>query len=144
MSQQIRLRIITLVVASFLASSGIVSAQTSNATLQGSVTDSGGGVMPGVNVKLQSGSTGLQRDVITNEAGVYVFNFLPAGSYGVTAELVGFKSVKHDDITLEIGQTRELKMTLEVGGRWRISPVTDSAVTARGLRFTQRRAATGT
>ena len=115
MNHQIHQRIFGIFVASFLVSSSLLSAQTSNATLQGSVTDSGGGVMPGVTVKLESPTTGLQRDVVTNDAGVYVFNFLPAGSYTVIAELAGFKSVRQDDVVLEIGQTRELKVTLEVG-----------------------------
>ncbi len=109
------IRMLTLVVAWMVVACGLVSAQTSNATLQGSVRDSGGGVMPGVTVKLQSPSTGLQRDVVTNASGVYVFNFLPAGVYTVTAGLPGFKSVKHDDILMEIGQSRELNIRLEVG-----------------------------
>ena len=50
---------------------------------------------PGVTVKLQSPATGLQRDAVTNAAGVYVFNFLSAGIYDVSAELSGFKSVRH-------------------------------------------------
>lgn len=90
-------------------------AQTSNATLQGTITDSGGGVLPGVVVKLQSKATGLQREAVTNGSGVYVFNFLPAGRYEVTAELTGFKSVRHDEIQLEIGQNLELDMKLDVG-----------------------------
>ena len=63
-----------------------VTAQTSNATLHGTVTDTSGGVLPGVTVKLQAPSTGLNREQVTNAAGVYVFNFLPAGQYVVTAE----------------------------------------------------------
>ena len=90
-------------------------AQTSNATLQGTVTDPGGGVLPGVVVKLQSPATGLQRETVTNGSGLYVFNFLPAGRYEVTAELSGFKAVRHDDVQLEIGQNRSLDMKLEVG-----------------------------
>src|SRR5437867_10053165 len=91
------------------------AAQSSTATLQGTVTGGGGGVTPGVTVKLQSPSTGLSRDVVTNTAGVYVFNFLPAGVYIVTAELSGFKTARHDDVRLEVGQNRELDLRLEIG-----------------------------
>jgi hypothetical protein len=108
-------RLVTIIVAVLAVSFGHASAQTSNATLQGTVTDPGGGVIPGVTVRLESPSTGLRRDSVTNVAGVYVFNFLPAGSYVITADLSGFKSVKHDDVALEIGQTRELNIRLEVG-----------------------------
>jgi hypothetical protein len=90
-------------------------AQTSNATLQGTITDPGGGVLPGVVVKLQSPATGLQREAVTNGSGLYVFNFLPAGVYEISAELSGFKAVRQDNIQLEIGQNRSLDIKLEVG-----------------------------
>ena len=105
-------------------------AQSTTATLQGSVADPGGGVIPGVTVRLESPATGMTREVVTNSAGAYVFNFLPAGSYVVTAELTGFKSVKHGDVTLEIGQTRELNVRLEIG---RLEEVVDVAGTATVL-----------
>ena len=75
-----------------------ITAQTSNATLQGTVADPSGAVLPGVIVKLESPATGLTRELVTNSAGVYVFNFLPAGDYQVTAELAGFKTVRQADI----------------------------------------------
>ena len=90
-------------------------AQTSNATLHGTVADSSGAVLPGVTVKLQAPATGLTRDVVTNAAGVYVFNFLPSGEYEITAELPGFKRVRRADIRLEIGQSFGLDLKMEVG-----------------------------
>jgi len=90
-------------------------AQSSTATLHGTIVDTGGGVLPGVTVKVSSPATGLARDVVTNGAGVYVFNFLPAGEYLITAELAGFKSLRQSDIRLEIGQSRELDLKMEVG-----------------------------
>ncbi len=94
---------------------GAAFAQTSNATLQGTISDPIGGVLPGVMVKLESPTTGLSRDVVSNAAGVYVFNFLPAGSYVIVAELSGFKSVRHESVQLEIGQSLELDLKMEVG-----------------------------
>jgi carboxypeptidase family protein/TonB-dependent receptor-like protein len=91
------------------------AAQTSTATLQGTVTDSGGGVLPGVTVRLEAPATGRQREGVTNAAGLYVFNFLPAGRYVLVTELAGFKAARHDDIVLEVGQSRTLDLTLEVG-----------------------------
>jgi len=91
------------------------SAQTSNATLQGTITDTSGAVLPGVTVKLQSPATGLSRDVVTNTAGVYVLNFLPAGSYVVSAELSGFKTARHEQVQLEIGQNLALDLRMEIG-----------------------------
>ena len=56
--------------AGLLASPIDASAQTSNATLQGTITDNRGSVLPGVTVKLESPSTGLTRDIVTNASGV--------------------------------------------------------------------------
>jgi hypothetical protein len=94
---------------------GGAAAQTSTATLQGTITDASGAVLPGAVVKLQSVSMGLSREAVTNVAGVYVFNFLPAGGYAVTAELSGFKTTRHDQIRLEVGQNLELDLLMEIG-----------------------------
>src|SRR5687768_14694030 len=91
------LAIVTVVVGA-VGFDGAAAAQTSTATLQGTITDASGAMLPGVTVKLQSPTTSLSRDVVTNTAGVYVFNFLPAGGYAITAELSGFKTVRHEQI----------------------------------------------
>jgi hypothetical protein len=106
--------LVVLTVASGVLASP-AAAQTSNATFHGTVTDSGGGVLPGVTVTLRSAATGLERIATTNAVGVYVLNFLPAGRYDVSAELVGFKSVRQQNISIEIGQSLKLDITLEVG-----------------------------
>ena len=105
----------TFVAALVTAVPDAAPAQTSNATLHGTVTDAGGGVMPGVLVKLEAPATSLTREAVTNTAGVYVFNFLPAGEYVVTAELAGFKSVRQAGIRLQIGQSLAIDLKMEVG-----------------------------
>src|SRR5687767_5511662 len=98
----LRWTLLTLVLVAALT--GPVLAQSSYATLHGTVTDSDGGVPPGVSVKLRAPATGLPRDVVANSSGVYVFNFLPADEYEITAQFTGFKSPRRADSTLEIGQ----------------------------------------
>lgn len=115
LSARARALAILTVVTGMLRLADVAAAQTSNATLQGTIADPSGAVLPGVTVKLQSPATGLSRDVVTNTAGVYVFNFLPADSYVISAELSGFKTARHDQIRLEIGQNRELDLRMEIG-----------------------------
>lgn len=105
--------ILTVVIGA--AFGGAAAAQSSSATLQGTVTDASAALLPGVVVKLQSPATGLSREAVTNAAGVYAFNFLPAGTYAITAELSGFKSVRRDNMRLEVGQNFELDLKMEVG-----------------------------
>jgi len=114
MSRSAELRLMLVIVVAF-SSVGSAAAQSSNATLHGTIADPSGAVLPGVAVSLESPSTGLKREAVTNEAGLYVFNFLPAGQYLVTAELSGFKAVRHENLPLEVGQNLALDMKLEVG-----------------------------
>ncbi len=89
--------------------------QTSTATLKGTVTDPKGSIIPGATVKAQSEDTGLVRTAVTEESGLYVFNFLPVGKYVVTVSAQGFKGARLQNIIVEIGQTRTLDLELEVG-----------------------------
>ena len=56
----------------------------------GKVTDSSGGIVPGVTVTVTG--TGLQgpRVAVTTETGAYQFPNIPIGTYTVTFELQGF------------------------------------------------------
>jgi hypothetical protein len=83
-------------------------AQSATSTLQGTVADSGGQVVPGVTVTVESASTGLARTAVTTSAGVYVFNFIPPGTYAVTAGLAGFKTVRQENVKLNVGEARTL------------------------------------
>jgi len=120
-------QILMLVVCALWLTLGLASAQTSNATLQGTVTDSKGSVIPSATVKAQSEETGLQRTAVTEDSGLFVFNFLPVGRYVITAEARGFKTARLSNVLLEIGQTRSLDISLEVGAVEQTVEITESA-----------------
>jgi hypothetical protein len=103
------------VIAILLLSLCVGAAQTSSATLQGTITDPTGRAIPQAKVKAQATNTGLVRETVGDEAGFYVLNFLPVGKYTVTVEVRGFKTANFPDIVLEVGQTRTLDIKLEVG-----------------------------
>lgn len=105
---------------------GLASAQTSNGTLQGTITDSKGAVIANATVKAQSAETGLQRTAVTEESGLFVFNFLPVGRYAITAEARGFKTARIANVMLEIGQTRSLDISLEIGAVEQTIEITES------------------
>ena len=89
--------------------------QAANGAIEGTVTDTSGGVLPGVTVTITSVDTGAQRIVITNEKGLYRAPLLPLGSYRVIAELPGFKKFEQTDIRLSVGQTAVVNATLSIG-----------------------------
>src|SRR5690349_9949747 len=74
------------------------TAQTVTGTIQGTVTDTSGAVLPGVTITIRGTDTGSVRVVATNEAGIYTAPYLQIGGYAVTAELTGFGNVTRDGI----------------------------------------------
>ena len=130
LSVRLRVGVMLVLATATIGWSAGAAAQTSTATLQGTITDNSGSVLPGVMVKLESPATGLTRDTVTNTSGVYVFNFLPAGGYVVAAELSGFKTVRHEQVRLEIGQNLELDLQMELG---QLSEVVNVEATAAVL-----------
>ncbi len=104
-------------------------AQTSNATLGGTVSDSTGALIPGVNVTATNTATGIVTTVLSNEAGAYQFASLQTGTYKVTAELPGFQTAAYDNVTLGISQQVRLNFTLQVGSLAQAVEVTVAADT---------------
>src|SRR5882672_118436 len=62
-------------------------AQSTNATLGGTVSDTSKALIPGVMVKATNTGTGIVSSAITNETGTYNFPSLQTGNYKVSAEL---------------------------------------------------------
>src|SRR5436190_18524854 len=91
------------------------SAQTSLATLRGSVADQQGGVLPGATVTVRQIDTNTTRTSVTETTGQYFLTALPAGSYELTVELAGFSTAKRPNVVLRVGQEAEIDVVLNVG-----------------------------
>ena len=85
-------------------------------TLNGSVSDSSGAVLPGVSVVAKGMQTGLTQQTVSGGAGEWRITALPAGAYEVSFELDGFKRLVRSGITVEAAVTRTIPVTLTVGG----------------------------
>src|SRR5216117_2581780 len=92
----------------------LLSAQD-RASLNGTVTDSTGAVIPVAAVPLQSPDTGLHRETLTNGAGIYEITSLPVGRYVLTIKKPGFKPFETGRIELLFGQTQTIDAMLDVG-----------------------------
>src|SRR5262245_1683448 len=66
------------------------TAQSTLASLTGTIADQSGGVLPGVSVTLTNAATGFERSVTTDELGAFQLPNLDAGSYRLVARLEGF------------------------------------------------------
>ena len=87
--------------AAILAVPGIGHAQ--EATLSGTVTDSTGGVLPGVTITAVHEATGNTFVAVTDEGGRFR-TAVRIGGYRVTAELAGFATINRSGLELLVGQ----------------------------------------
>jgi hypothetical protein len=107
--------LLLLVLALATAAPARAQSQAINGTIEGTIADSSGGVLPGVTVTVANLDTGASSTVVTNESGLYRAPLLPLGTYRVTAELEGFKKFEQTGVTVRAGQTAVINVTLEVG-----------------------------
>ena len=94
---------------------GIGMAQLPTIRLTGTVTDTTGALLPGVDVTLTNVDTGVTYSATSSGSGVYMFVNLPYGPYRLKCELPGFKAFVQQGILLETGFSRTVDVTLEVG-----------------------------
>src|SRR6266478_812498 len=85
------------------------------ASIQGTVSDSSGGAVPGATVKVKSLETGAERNLLTDDAGRYDAISLPVGHYEVRAEKIGFRGQEKAGISLVLGQRETVDLALQVG-----------------------------
>jgi hypothetical protein len=102
-------------------------AQSAGATLQGTVTDDQGAVMPGASVTITNVETGWTRSVTTDERGWYRAAALPPGAYELKAELSGFGTEVRSGLALTIGQEATINMQMKVAGVAETISVTGAA-----------------
>ena len=88
---------------------------TTKATLSGVVQDTSGGVLPAATVVVKNVATGVTNETITNSTGLFSVPALDPGTYEATVSLSGFKTVRQENVRLEIGQSLELDHKMEVG-----------------------------
>ncbi len=101
-----------LVLAMLLLIPGVAGAQQ----IGGTVTDTTGGVLPGVTVEARSDALieGV-RNAVTDGNGQYLIVALEVGSYDVTYSLPGFGTVLREGIELSSGFTANIDIQLSVG-----------------------------
>jgi hypothetical protein len=84
-------------------------------TLSGVVQDPNGALLPGVQVTIKNPGTGLTRNATTSDEGRWTFPALPVGTYEITYEMTGFKTLKRASVEVEAAVPRTLEDMLEVG-----------------------------
>jgi len=107
--------------------SGIAAwAQAPAGTLTGTVHDTSGGVMPGVDITVTNQDTGLARHAATSAEGTFAAASLPAGNYTVTAVAAGFRTLEQK-ATVQAGQVTTMDLPMELGPASEVLTIKDEA-----------------
>ena len=104
----LRVGILALIVAAAMF------AQTAG-TIQGTVTDNSGAVIPGASIVVGSLDTGAENITETNEVGFYTVPALNPGLYTVICSADGFSSQEFGQVRLEVQQTMRLDCAMNLG-----------------------------
>src|SRR5438093_1889999 len=75
----------------FLFGAAATVLSQSTATLQGTVTDQKGAVVPGAKVTARNQATAIERTTQTDSDGNYAIASLPVGTYNIDVQAQGFK-----------------------------------------------------
>ncbi len=90
-------------------------AQRTSASVRGEVTDPDGASAKGIKVVILNVETGFSREAETNASGGYSFPEMPVGTYLLTAEGAGYREVLIQNIVLNVADTREQNIQMEIG-----------------------------
>lgn len=86
------------------------------ATLTGTVRDSAGAIVPSANITLRNLTTNQTRNVTTQSDGSYRISALAVGDYEVKAEAAGFAPYLNPEVTLVLGRSTTLDISLSAVG----------------------------
>src|SRR5499426_2301621 len=100
---------------SVCASPVSLRAQTTYATITGTVTDANGAILPGVRISVRNVETNISSETVSNAEGVYTITQLREGTYTLSAQASGFREFIAKDILLVARDVRRLDINLALG-----------------------------
>src|ERR1700739_1747415 len=106
--------LIQWVIANLLLVAPLCAQQTLG-FINGTVTDSSGGVVQNAVIKIHNVSTGLEQTVNSKADGTFILADLPIGTYSVSFSRDGFKTEVHSQILVQGNRTTTVNTTLEAG-----------------------------
>jgi hypothetical protein len=110
-----------------------VHAQVAGATLSGAVTDASISPVADAKISITNTATGVVRVVTTDMAGFYNAPNLLPGIYEITAAAPGFSTFRQKDLTLTVGGSQALNISLQIG---RVSEHIDVSSTPPDVQLT--------
>jgi len=126
--------VLLLVLVTSATAHAAMQSQATTGTIEGTVTDQTGAVLPGVAVSIKSVETGIVRMVLSDDRGIFRAPLLPVGHYDVSVEFTGFTKFEQTAIALTVGQTLQLNIRLSVAGTTQAVSVTEEVPVVEATR----------
>jgi hypothetical protein len=104
-------------------------ATVGSTSLQGTVLDPTGAVIPGAQVMARNEDSGASQSATTDSSGRYHFNNVPAGNTALFVSKAGFQKYQLSNFYVGIGRNNEINATLQVGSVSESVTVTASTLT---------------
>ncbi len=118
-----------VLIASVIAPiSALAQSTIATGSIQGTILDSSGAVIPDAKVTIRNKDTGQLFQVATSSTGAYTSGGIVPGNYAVRVEAAGFKTVE-DSVVVKVGETTGANVTLSVGSGSTVVEVEAQAVT---------------
>ena len=89
--------------------------QASFASLNGTVHDQSGALVPGATVTISNPEKNFSRTFTADTAGGYVFALIPPGTYTLKVTATGFQTYVQEGIVLAVAQTATQDIALTLG-----------------------------
>jgi len=77
-----------------------LAAQTTSASVAGSVKDAQGGVLPGASITLVSETQGTEQNVVSDELGNFIFPYVRPDTYTLKVEMQGFQTLQRPKLVV--------------------------------------------
>jgi Carboxypeptidase regulatory-like domain/TonB-dependent Receptor Plug Domain len=99
-----------------LAFAPLAVAQETTGSIQGTVKDPQGAVIPGATVEVSSPALIGRKTAVTDSGGSYRFDLLPPGIYSISVNATGFGPQTQSNLELTTGALPIVNFTVQVGG----------------------------
>jgi hypothetical protein len=106
----------------------LATAQSTSATVSGTVVDQSGAVVPDVKITVLNTGTSLKREVITDKNGDFTVALIPPGTYSLRASRRNFAQFEIPKIVLNTNDMRRFTINLKIGAQAESVTVDEAAV----------------
>ncbi len=108
--------------------SGTAALASITGTISGIVTDPGGAVVAGAEIKATNIQTGVEQTITTDTKGFYSFPALPIGTYTIRVHREGFRDFEQQNIVIDANSAVRADAKLQVGAVQQQITVSSTAV----------------